>query len=916
MNEAVKTNEPTKTVEPASPRAQEIIRRVREMLNEEKWTRATLNSYTIKNFEDLDAFIKDILQENLAGEVQAICDEHLHHTKNSIIALYLYGILALSQQFVDDSRLVTLTTIFVDNHKWNIVEYLCNKILEYGENKFALRTLLDCYNNENMPEKLHAVWERLIRVDFEEADIVKSLAELREKEGNLEEAIDYYKKALHRYINKKLFNNIREVWQKLISLCPEESEFFYHAEKKVAKTLSEERAIQLLEDLYPYYKKKKDWDKAIELLKRILTYDSKNSWARKEIVECYRQKYSYHSQLEEYIRISNLTQSWRNVHDAISDFEKHISFDAGNFVYHREWGVGQIKSIKDDTIEIDFVKKRNHKMSLKMAVNALQTLSKQHIWVLKTAMPKEKLRKKIKEDIPWALKVVIRSLDNAADMKRIKAELVPSILSPAEWNQWSAEARRILKEDNNFGSLPDKVDFYEVREYPVSLEEKMLNRFKSEKDFFKRLEIIEEYAFELKSVEPGTDAFAEMFEYFVSFLRAYSTVNEYVISSAILIRKIVAKYPFLNPGFPIDLKMLLTETENVVDVFLKIPHADIKKELLVQIKKNLKEWPEIYLSLFPHYPTRSILDELQESHYEEQVKSFFLQVLGDYKEYREAFVWLVRNYFTPAWYETLKAPFEKILISLIHLAEICYRDIENKKDSGTNRKLLKQILSYLFDEKHVEQYFLQAEEESIHRVYTLIWDSHSIEDGIKVDLRTVIQKRFPGFKFFGEGEKEVVASRGFFTTPASYEAKQQYLKYLLDVEIPNNSKEIAEARALGDLRENAEYKAAKEKQELLNTTVGKLKEELERAQVIYPKDIDTSRIGFGTRVILKNLLTNEREEYTILGPWESDPSKQIISYLSPLGNELSKGKKGDLLSFTINERKYQYQVEDILPVEY
>ncbi|MFQ3620467.1 MAG: transcription elongation factor GreA, partial [Spirochaetales bacterium] len=632
--------------------------------------------------------------------------------------------------------------------------------------------------------------------------------------------------------------------------------------------------------------------------------------------ECFKQKYSYHSQLEEYIRVSNLTQSWRNVHDAISDFEKHISFDAGNFVFHREWGVGQIKSIKDDTIVIDFIKKRNHKMSLKMAVNALQTLGKQHIWVLKNAMPKEKLKKKIKEDIAWALRIIIKSLDNAADMKKIKAELVPSILSPAEWNQWSVEARRILKEDHNFGSLPDKADYFEVRDYPISLEEKMLNRFKSEKDFFSRLEVLEEYAFELKNVEPEADAFGEMFDYFLSYLRSYTGVNEYILTSALLVRRIVARYPFLNPGFPIDVKEMLESADNLVELFLKIPHADTKKELLVQIKKNLKNWPELYLTLFPQYPTRSILDELLSSSYRAKTLEFLQKIINDYREYRECFVWLVRNFFSFEWYDSLKVPYEKILISLIHLAEICYRDIENKRDTPTNRKIQKQILTYLFEEKQVEQYFQKAEEESIHRIYTLIWDSRSIDDGIKVDLRTGIQKRFPNFKFYGEGEKEVVASRGFFTTSASYETKQQYLKYLLEVEIPNNSKEIAEARALGDLRENAEYKAAKEKQELLNTTVGKLKEELERAQVIFPKDIDTSKVGFGTRVILKNLLTNEKEEYTLLGPWESDPANSIISYLSPLGNELSKGKKGDTLNFVINERKYSLLVEDILPVQF
>ena len=119
------------------------------------------------------------------------CEEHLGHTRNSIIALYVSGVLSLRKRLLDDTNLIRLTTIFADNHKWNVVEYLCNRVLEFGESKFALRMLAECYEKENKAEKRLEVWERLIRVDYEEADIVKRLAEVREAAGDLEGAIDY-----------------------------------------------------------------------------------------------------------------------------------------------------------------------------------------------------------------------------------------------------------------------------------------------------------------------------------------------------------------------------------------------------------------------------------------------------------------------------------------------------------------------------------------------------------------------------------------------------------------------------------------------------------------------------------------------------------------------------------------------------
>ena len=118
-----------------------------------------------------------------------------------------------------------------------------------------------------------------------------------------------------------------------------------------------------------------------------------------------------HSQLDEYIKISNLTQNWRNVFEAISDFEKHISFDTKNFVFHRSWGVGIIRKVESDEIEINFGRKFGvRSMSLKMAVDALQPLHGEHIWVLKATQSREELAKKAKEDKVWMLKTIIKSL--------------------------------------------------------------------------------------------------------------------------------------------------------------------------------------------------------------------------------------------------------------------------------------------------------------------------------------------------------------------------------------------------------------------------------------------------------------------------------------------------------------------------
>lgn len=898
----------------------ELLQSVQELLNEEKWTRATLNNYTVANFKELDEKIEEIQQGDVEQEVLGMCEEHLQHTKNSIIALFLSGVISLSRQSVDDANLILLTKIFSDNRKWNIVEYLAMRILDFGENRFALRILAEVYDTENQKDKLHEVWERLIRVDYEEADIVRQLAILREEAGEEDEAVTYFKKALHRYITKKSFSSVKEVWHKLVQLAPDETEFFYHAESKIARTISSERAVQLLEDYYPHFKDSAKWDQAIEILKRVLNYDTKSSWARKEIIDCFNEKFSDHSNLEEYIRVSNLNQSWRPVHEAIADFEKHIAFDTGNFVFHRTWGVGRIKSIKGDQITIDFTKKRGHAMSLKMAVNALDVLSKDHIWVLRAVWKAEKLRALVKKNIVWTLKTVIRSLGNAADMKKIKAELVPAILKPGEWSAWSTKARSILKTNPDFGTLTDKLDHFVVRDQPITFEEKTFNKFKSQNNFFDRVKTIEEF---LQYVEDeggdGIDSefFREMFEYFAGFLRNISVVNESVISSHLVLTDVINRYPFLKGDLELDFDRLYQYIENVEELFSAIDSNDLRRRFLQGVRALDANWGETYVRLLPYYLSRDALLELERHGKRDLLLRFINQSYENYREWREPFVWLVRYCNDDPWFDEVGITVEKRLIAMIHIYDLTFRDIDNRKDVSANRKTNKQIQTYLFRDNSLVEYLAQADEDSVARLHTLVSDIKDMDPKQLLDLKQQIVERFPDFHFYGETEAESVATRGFFTTSTSYEMKQKEFVHLQRVEVPQNTEEIKKAVAYGDLSENAEYKAAKERQDSLNNRAARLKTELSQARIVEQSEVDASKIHFGTVVTLEDMEKDgEKIVYTILGPWESNPDKKVISYQSPLGNSLYNHAVSDELSFVINEQPYKFRVVSIDTAEF
>jgi transcription elongation factor GreA len=886
-----------------------LLKNVQEMLNEEKWTRATISNYSTNQFKDLDILLKEASAKKAFDDLKKLCDDHLVHTKTSIIGLYLSGMVSLSRQIIDDASLVNLVTIFMDNHKWNIVQYLCERILDYGESKFALRTLAGCYKNDNEDEKVFDIWERLVKVDYAEADIAKSLAEHYEQKDDLETAVDYYKKALHRYINKQLFTNVREIWEKLLAYCPEDIDFFLHVQKKVAKNISDDKAILLLQDVYNSCKKRDDINTAINILKLILDYEERDTQARKEITECYRKKYANHSQLEEYIRISNLTQSYRNVHDAMTDFEKHIAFDKGNFVYHRTWGVGRIASIQGDEIVIDFAKQRAHSMSLKMAVNALQTLSKNHIWVLKATWKKEKLIAKVKEDIDWALKTIIKSFNNACDMKKIKVELTPAILTVGEWTGWSNKAKNLLRVDPVFGVSPDNIDVFTVRDHTISIEEKLYNEFKAEKNFFDRVKTIQDYA--TQNFEVDSEYFVEMFSYFSGYLKANSQVDERVVASYLLVKSLAGKFPQLGNGISLNFADIFDGIDNVSSVFFNLKDARLKEDFLHHIRLFVPDWADIYLKLFPYALLPSMIVNLEKEGYEDKLVSLTIQCFENYRDYRDAAIWFFKNSSDAAWFKKAAIPFEKQLITLIHILDVSYREIENHRDTTDNKKTNKQVYNILFKEGTLNSFIDEADADTITRIYTLINDVKDLDPAVKLALRSRIVDKRPDFKFIGGNEKTVVARGGLIVTAAKYQEKQKQLSHIMDEEVPANSKEIETALLQGDLRENAEYKAAKEKQDNLNSTVAKLKDELERAQLFDPRTVNPARVSFGTKVSLIRNDNGKKEEFTILGPWESDPEKGVISYLSPFGGAVLNRTVGEQFDFSIGGDKVSYTVENI-----
>jgi transcription elongation factor GreA len=150
------------------------------------------------------------------------------------------------------------------------------------------------------------------------------------------------------------------------------------------------------------------------------------------------------------------------------------------------------------------------------------------------------------------------------------------------------------------------------------------------------------------------------------------------------------------------------------------------------------------------------------------------------------------------------------------------------------------------------------------------------------------------------------------------EAKRQVVRDELDklnyefkIEIP---KRIAEARSYGDLKENAEYHAARERQGMVKARIAQLNAQLRQLKELNIEEIAEDRVGYGATVVLIDLDTDDRMELVFVSPNEVDPSAGKISLSSPIGNALQNKRAGETAEAIIPAGKRRYYIEKIITI--
>ena len=185
--------------------------------------------------------------------------------------------------------------------------------------------------------------------------------------------------------------------------------------------------------------------------------------------------------------------------------------------------------------------------------------------------------------------------------------------------------------------------------------------------------------------------------------------------------------------------------------------------------------------------------------------------------------------------------------------------------------------------------------------------NQGFEELTKKSLLARFIKIFPSIQSLVAGDAEG-KEEALLVSRESYERRRAEYDEIVSVKIPENSKAIATAREHGDLKENSEYKMAKQDQTVLMAQKSQLEKDLEIARITDFSESVADQVGVGSIVSLKNLGNDQAITYKVMGAWDSDPDNFVIAYKTPLGQALLGKRVGEEVKVKIGSSEENYQL--------
>ena len=578
-----------------------------------------------------------------------------------------------------------------------------------------------------------------------------------------------------------------------------------------------------------------------------------------------------------------------------------VQLTTSRYCFHRSWGFGTIKAV--DTVfarfTIDFGLKEGHAMDLTFAAQSLKPISPDHIMARKSANIEE-LRQLAATNHLELVKTVLNSYGGRATVDQIQQALVPDVIRD-DWKKWWDAAKRELRKNGHFQVPLKKSEpiIYQANE--VSLQDRLLGEFRAAKGLKARVAVASEVLKNATDLSDRPAAANEIIAALNAEIPSYQRTQAAVALEAIFVRDDIRA---MGGTAPVEGELapvaIWQQDQKLGPLMEEVPAAKHRQALESFKAANSDRWQEMLLNSLNGVPAKLCKEFTSLLIHEgklEAMKETVARLISQHTASSELLLWLAKERNDS--YADILGPevFRAMLTSM-------ERDQFNEKRSNRLRDFI------LDDQDLLVELIGSADLEIIKDLTRALQFSPSFDDMDKRSLLARIVKSYPAIQSLISGE-QTKQDAGLIVSWESLSRRREEYRELVEKKIPANSKEIAIARSYGDLRENHEYKAAKEMQKLLMRRKGELEATIVRARGTDFANPRVDVVSIGTTVRATDMEGGQSEAFTILGAWDSDPDKGIISYLSPVAQALLNRQVGDQLEFEAHGVKHHHRIDGI-----
>ena len=578
----------------------------------------------------------------------------------------------------------------------------------------------------------------------------------------------------------------------------------------------------------------------------------------------------------------------------------------GAFCLHKSWGFGQVAewNLLLNQIVIDFIGKKKHPMQLQYAAENLEIIPPEH-FLPRKATDLTSVKKQANEDPVALIRNILDSFDGTATPQQIGNWLIGDVFTEAEWKRWWESTKKLLKSSGAFSIPAKKGEPIRLRSDGVSHVDELLASFQGAR-------------------QPGEQIAA--FEQIVKFHDQFKDPKKQLQPIVATVENVAARNQKMHPEVAFELviarddllgrvpllhtthigltlsKLILEEEKRLTSILPKLSAA---KE-----KKVLQGLPA---ALGPHWTERA-LHMMQKSHGRMVAQiPRILSDAGQHAELRSMLERSIREHSATsemlAWLCNERERWRDLVTPELLGAILATLERDQHNTPGRTSKLYRALVE---DRQLLGQMFVNNDIGIARDGMRRLQLSHLFDELTKRSLLARIVKVYPELEGMITGAQAQQEKSGpLIVSWSSLERRKAEYEQLVKVKIPENSKEIALARSYGDLSENFEFKAAKQMQSVLMRRKVELEKMLHNARGTSFENVDASRVSIGTIVTLRSAETNKEETYTILGAWDGDPNKHIISYQTFIGQALLGRKVGESVSLNTDHGVGQFAIVSI-----